>query len=271
MGISAAVTMLGVVLLAVGIADLTAAGLAGHPVRDAGWGTATAGLVAVPAGMVTGLGTGGTLAATAVAAGGTSAWLRLRDGPDLDAARAWGALGVLAAIPVLVVLANAAVSPDPSPPLAWLLERSDVPVLTVAAVPRTVASAGLAVALLATANAAVRLVLIAAGPEVARSETRLRGGRLIGAAERLLLFGLAAAGAVIAAGFVLGAKSLLRFPELTTLARSGGTSDEPSGGETTLAGVDAVTEYFLLGSLVSWTLGLAPALLLTGGVVLRLT
>lgn len=48
----------------------------------------------------------------------------------------------------------------------------------------------------------------------------------------------------------------MRFPELVRSARV----PSPRGVLT----VDVVTEYLLLGSLTSWALGLAPAVLLAG-------
>jgi hypothetical protein len=114
--------------------------------------------------------------------------------------------------------------------------------------------AGALLFLLATTNGVVRAVLTTAGTPVRRSEQRLRGGRLIGPIERLLIFGLAVAGAPTAAALIVSAKSILRFPELARKAETG-SSDAP------VAEVDFITEYFLLGSLVSWLVALAPTIL----------
>lgn len=107
---------------------------------------------------------------------------------------------------------------------------------------------------LATANVVVRLVLIAVGalrpggvgPQPA---DRLRGGRLLGPMERLLIIGLGLAGQLTAASIVIAAKGLLRFPELQSTSRDG--TSGVSG-----VGIDEVTEYFLVGSFVSWLLAL---------------
>lgn len=99
-----------------------------------------------------------------------------------------------------------------------------------------------------TANVVVRLVLDAAG--ATRAAGVLRGGRLLGPMERLLIYGLGLAGQATAASVVIAAKGLLRFPEL---------QDQRGKGER----IDAVTEYFLVGSFVSWMCALAaivPAL-----------
>jgi hypothetical protein len=149
---------------------------------------------------------------------------------------------------------------------------------------------GVAVALVATANGVVRSVLQMAGTPVVKAAHRLRGGRLIGPLERLMIFGLAVAGEPTAAALVVSAKSLLRFPELSKMpsAKSAGergadctaaTGDQSAGSVPLRAvppnsasaaaapapeayAVDYVTEYFLLGSLTSWILALAPAVLL---------
>ena len=68
------------------------------------------------------------------------------------------------------------------------------------------------------------------------------GGRLLGPMERLVILGLGLAGDYTAAGIVVAAKGLLRFPELQAARK------EPT--------IAAVTEYFLVGSFTSWLLAL---------------
>lgn len=114
---------------------------------------------------------------------------------------------------------------------------------------------GVMLFLSAPANSIVRMSLTVAGTDWRKSQQKLRGGRLIGILERWLIFGLATAGEPTAAALIVSAKSLLRFPELSrTSAKSTPTPGEPLE-------VDLVTEYFLLGSLLSWTLALFPAFL----------
>lgn len=110
----------------------------------------------------------------------------------------------------------------------------------------------------ATANGVVRSVLLVASDEsmLERSESRLRGGRFIGVLERYLIFGLAFAGEPTAAALVISAKSIVRFPELSARSQPG------PGAPSNLNEADEITEYFLLGSLTSWTLALAPVVLL---------
>lgn len=104
-----------------------------------------------------------------------------------------------------------------------------------------------AVHLIGTSNVLVRLVLDNVSNEPLKAEGRLRGGRIIGPLERLLLFALVMADELTAIGFVVSAKAFLRFPEIRASEKD----------------IDEVTEYFLIGSATSWTLALLPALLST--------
>lgn len=106
-----------------------------------------------------------------------------------------------------------------------------------------------------TSNGIVRTCLqIIRTTPVAESEKTLKGGRFIGPLERLLIFGLALAGQPTAAALIISAKSIIRFPEL----QSKGVQDRADGNKTKL--IDELTEYFLLGSLLSWSLALLAAL-----------
>jgi hypothetical protein len=70
----------------------------------------------------------------------------------------------------------------------------------------------------------------------------LRGGRLIGPLERLLIVGLTLAGALPIVAGLLAAKGIVRFPEIS--------NDRARGSK---------AEYFLVGSFVSWALALLGA------------
>lgn len=122
---------------------------------------------------------------------------------------------------------------------------------------------GLVLANLATANVVVRLVLVAigaarpvdrvdltSGPE---PSDQLRGGRLLGPMERVLIIGLGLAGQLGAAGLVIAAKGLIRFPELQSKRNDRESVDG--------VGIDEVTEYFLVGSFVSWLVALGALVL----------
>ena len=75
----------------------------------------------------------------------------------------------------------------------------------------------------------------------------LKGGRLIGPLERVIVFSLTLSGVYALLAAVLAAKGIVRFPEIS---RDG-------GGDR--------AEYFLIGSLVSWVIALAAAFLVWWG------
>ncbi|KQT74515.1 hypothetical protein [Microbacterium sp. Leaf436] len=112
---------------------------------------------------------------------------------------------------------------------------------------------GCLVFLLESGNAVVRIALRSEmGGRVAPDETAtptLKGGRLIGPLERILVFVLTLAGAYTLIAAVLAAKGIVRFPEI---------SRDGDGGDR--------AEYFLIGSLVSWVTSLAAAFLVWWGV-----
>lgn len=101
----------------------------------------------------------------------------------------------------------------------------------------------------ATANQLVRLVLGSVGAVRPAGEPqpsdRLKGGRLLGPMERLLILSLGIGGQVAAASAVVAAKGIIRFPELNA------QTNRDNG-----VGIDEVTEYFLVGSFASWLLAL---------------
>ena len=141
----------------------------------------------------------------------------------------------------------------------WLL-WADLPLVGNAPVGRVVLLVGLGLVNVATANILVRTVLVAvgalkpvtltdlAGLAPGQPSDELRGGRLLGPMERLLILGLGLAGQFTAAGLVIGAKGLIRFPELQA------KRDDRSSVDA--VGIDEVTEYFLIGSFVSWLVAL---------------
>ncbi|MBO0843357.1 MAG: hypothetical protein J2O46_09235, partial [Nocardioides sp.] len=66
-----------------------------------------------------------------------------------------------------------------------------------------------------------------------------------GPMERLLLLGFGLTGTYPAVAAVIAAKGFIRWPELQSI---GHTPDQPS--------INDVTEYFLIGSFVSWVTAL---------------
>ncbi len=104
---------------------------------------------------------------------------------------------------------------------------------------------------LVTGNQLVRLVLGSVGAVKPAGEPqasdKLKGGRLLGPMERLLIVGLGLAGQLAAATAVVAAKSIIRFPEINA------QKARENGG----IGIDEVTEYFLVGSFASWIVALS--------------
>lgn len=103
---------------------------------------------------------------------------------------------------------------------------------------------------LVTGNQLVRLVLGSVGSVKPagqpQASDRLKGGRLLGPMERVLILGLGLAGQLTAATAVVAAKSIIRFPEINA------QKARENGG----IGIDEVTEYFLVGSFASWIVAL---------------
>ena len=116
---------------------------------------------------------------------------------------------------------------------------------------------GLGLLLVSTANRVVRVVLNQVGQDLLPIGNQLRGGRVIGPLERLLIFGLGLSGQLIAAGLVVTAKSLLRYSELRH--RSAGseqwaTTSQDRDDSVRSPRPELMSEYLLVGSLVSWSL-----------------
>jgi hypothetical protein len=129
-----------------------------------------------------------------------------------------------------------------------------LPLLSAVPADRFLLLLGVVLVQLSTGNVVVRLVLTATGTinpardAMSQPELRLKGGRLLGPMERVLILGLGLAGHVTAAGLVVAAKGLLRFPELSSKLEQ--------------ERVHRLTEYFLVGSFVSWLLALGGMALL---------
>ena len=100
---------------------------------------------------------------------------------------------------------------------------------------------------ISTANVIVRLLLDLVGVPASDNEKTLRGGRVLGPMERLLILGLGVGGSLTGAAIVVAAKSLLRFPELRV----------PRAGDPGYGGASDITEYFLVGSFASWLVALS--------------
>lgn len=122
---------------------------------------------------------------------------------------------------------------------------------------RAVLALGLVLFLLESSNVVVRAALRSealvpggvgeADGDAGESATGLRGGRLIGPVERLLVGGLALTGAFTAIAALIAAKGIVRFPEISR--------DRPGEDKSR-------AEYFLVGTIVSWALAFGAAALL---------
>ena len=162
--------------------------------------------------------------------------------------------GLAIALAILVIaLLLSPYSPDLAGPLEeWYDELPWAPLLDVS-IERALVVLGSALALTCTGNVLVRLVLEASGSKVQRSEQQIKGGRVLGPLERLLILGLGLAGELGAASIIVAAKGLLRFPELQSYRAEEG---EGGAGEASAQRIDVLTEYFLIGSMTSWVLAL---------------
>lgn len=238
-----------VFLIAVGCADILRRTSRRH------WPAAVAGpVVAVGAAALCGLWHLGDLLLVGIAAVAAVAW-------ELSCTRAERAGGrwqvapliLFGAVVAALILLSGFASPVAGPVKSWV-EWAPV----AAADPnRIVLVAGVILLQLVTGNQLVRLLLGSVGSVKPAGEPqpsdRLKGGRLLGPMERLLILGLSLAGQLAAATAVVAAKSIIRFPEINA------QKARENGG----IGIDDVTEYFLVGSFASWIVALG-GLALTG-------
>ena len=141
-------------------------------------------------------------------------------------------------------------------PLGDWLAQVRVPVLRGLDADEALLLTGVGLAQLSTGNVLVRLVLAATGTlqsdpagGLQGAAHTLKGGRLLGPLERVFILGLGLSGQLTAAGIVVAAKGLLRWPELSS----------PQEQDK----VHRLTEYFLVGSFVSWLVALTGLVLLS--------
>lgn len=247
---------LAVWLVALGLADLARAVTSGSLRWSAGTGVVTVAVLAPLAGLTAPV----DLVVLGASLGALLLWQRLSAGAVETGTGHVGALVSLGAgIAGLVGLSGwASIAAGP---LGRWLAWSDLPLVGATADPtRVLLVAGLVLVNLSTANVLVRLVLVSVGamrPVLAdglatadhpQPSDELRGGRLLGPMERIVILGLGLAGQLTAAGLVIAAKGLIRFPELQAKRHDGTEVDG--------VGIDQVTEYFLVGSFVSWLVAL---------------
>lgn len=239
---------LAVLLVGVAVADLA------HSVRPVRHVPECVGaVVALGVGLLAGIGTGREMIGLLVVVAVVLAWgelvTRAFGAANAGRNRAWMPLLLLGGAVTLAVVA-APWGPEVDGVVGrWLLEEP-MPLLAGVEPTRLLLVVAVLLVQMSTGNVLVRLVLAATNTvspaqqgTATDPEQRLKGGRLLGPMERLLIVGLGLAGELTAAGLVIAAKGLLRFPEL----QSKGEQER----------IHQLTEYFLVGSFVSWLLALA--------------
>ncbi|MCA1982163.1 hypothetical protein [Nocardioides nematodiphilus] len=229
---------LALLLIGVGTADL---------VRSAGARALLPGGVGAIALVVLGLFAGLTsfadIAAMVVGVAVVLAWSLL------SPHRPRSAISVLAGAVALAILFAAGASEAGGLVGDWL-DDARLPLLHGVDADRALLVLGVLLTQLTTGNAIVRIVLTLTGSTPPGTGRSLKGGRLLGPMERLVILGLGLAGQTTAAGLVIAAKGLIRWPELQSFRGEEGPS------------IDEVTEYFLVGSFVSWLVALGSLVLL---------
>jgi hypothetical protein len=233
----------GLILIAIGAADLLREFL---PARGR-WIGLLAGAVVIVAIAAFADAIVAGLVAIILAAG----WIWLAPVGGRSRAGFWPAVAVAVVVAVLVAVYPARAG-------AGLIDRLWQLATPIAGTPfdEALLAVGAALFLLESANVVVRAALtqenvqvatdVTADPEASSAPpvTTLKGGRLIGPLERLLVFALTLAAVYPLLAAILAAKGIVRFPEISRDSEAGNRA-----------------EYFLIGSLVSWVIALAAALL----------
>ncbi|MBO9524223.1 MAG: hypothetical protein J7518_22010 [Nocardioidaceae bacterium] len=246
-------TWVALLLIGIGIADL------GHSVRPVRVVPECAGAAgAILIGLLADLTATADLVALALIAAVVVAWGRtVREGFGRDVA--WVPLTLLG-VALAAALLFSPYAGEAAGPLRDWLDATPITLLHDLDADRALLVAGALLAQMSTGNVVVRLVLRATGTVdpargIAHDATRaLKGGRLLGPMERLFILGLGLAGHVTAASLVVAAKGLIRWPELQSKRDAAGLGRGPD--------IDEVTEYFLVGSFVSWMVSLSSLVLL---------
>jgi hypothetical protein len=233
---------LAVLLIAVGLGDVC------RRLIGVRWVAPLAAVVSIVACLLLGaLWHVGDVILLVIAAAASVAWLLLCDRTERTGTHQALPLSVFGLAVVMLFLLSALGS-DASGPIAHWLDWTGYHVSPN----RALMVVGVVLTQLGTANELVRLVLGSVGAVrpagQPQASDQLKGGRLLGPMERLLIVGLGLAGQLTMATAVVAAKSIIRFPEISAKRDKNGTPER--------VGIDDVTEYFLVGSFASWMLAL---------------
>ncbi|MGE2735562.1 hypothetical protein [Mycolicibacterium vaccae] len=236
-------SMLAAFFIAVGIGDLIRRG-ARHrwvpPLLGAG--------VLVGTAMLAGLWRPGDLVLLALAAVGSVAWQLWCGHAERTGTRQIAALVTFGATVTALILLSTLASEVAGPVGRWVSASA---VTGDASPDRVLMATGVLLVQVSTANQLVRLILGSVGAVRPAGQPQpsdqLKGGRLLGPMERLLIVGLGLAGQLTMATAVVAAKSIIRFPEINA----------KRDRDQSAVGIDEVTEYFLVGSFASWIVAFA--------------
>ncbi|TFV59958.1 hypothetical protein E4P42_06175 [Mycobacterium sp. PS03-16] len=239
---------LAVLLVAVGVADMT------RRMTQRTWlPVAVVPMVVLACALLGGLWHRGDLPLLAIATAGGVGWQMLGARAERTGERPWAPLLVFGAAAAAVILLSGWASE-----VSGLISRwatwTQLPAVGTLTGDRLLMVVAVVLLQLVTGNQLVRLVLASVGAVKPAGQPqpsdRLKGGRLLGPMERLLILGLGLAGQLAMATAVVAAKSIIRFPELNAQkAKANGAGDLGIG-------IDEVTEYFLVGSFASWIIAL---------------
>ncbi|MBW8171723.1 hypothetical protein K0651_01485 [Ornithinimicrobium sp. Arc0846-15] len=249
----------GALLCAIALADITRSQLPGNAPKKRLAALLVGTITVITIALIANLLTGADLLRLLLAALTMAAWVVTSDETMASRLPPAAPLSVLTIGAVLMLLLGGASNNGSGGIEQWLMFAGLADRFSP---DRVVLLVGLLLLQTSTANVVVRLVLTHVGAlkstDSPQASDKLRGGRLLGPMERLIILGLGLAGEVTAASLVIAAKGLIRWPEIQS---SRSVADKPRGASD--PGIDEVTEYFLVGSMVSWIFALASLAIVT--------
>jgi hypothetical protein len=239
---------LAVLLIAIGLADVFR-----RVTRRAWLPVAIVPAAVLACALLAGLWHRGDIPLLVIAACGGMAWEVLGARAERTGRRPWAPLIVLVVAAATVIVLSGWASGVAGPVGRWS-DWTQLPAVGAVSADRLLMVVAVVLLQLVTGNQLVRLVLASVGAVKPagqpQASDRLKGGRLLGPMERLLILGLGLAGQLAAATAVVAAKSIIRFPEINAQkVKANGNGDLGIG-------IDEVTEYFLVGSFASWIIAL---------------